>query len=133
MHFSMLDWTIFSAFSIFFFTYAIPLTCPSKIKHTGISRSQPAPRLTLLPKTRARIDVLVRDKNSQKWSHIFWGTRPITTLFLVIATSWGSYSFPFSFRQISHSPPINRIQMLMYVWYPREYELKYQNWNQIKI
>ena len=79
MHFSMRDWTIFSASSIFFFTHAIPLTWPWKIKRTRISRPQPAPRLTLLPKTRARIDVLGRDKNFRKWSHIFWGTGPTKT------------------------------------------------------
>ena len=30
MHFSMRDWTIFSASSIFFFTHAIPLTLQAK-------------------------------------------------------------------------------------------------------
>ena len=33
MHFSMRDWTICSASSILFFTHAIPLTLPWKIKH----------------------------------------------------------------------------------------------------
>ena len=32
--------------------------------------------------------------------------------------------FPFSFRQISDSSPINDTQMFMYSWHPREYELK---------
>ena len=62
---------------------------------TWISRPWPASRLTLLPKTQARTDFLDWDKNFQKLSHIFWGRGPTTKLFLVIATAWGSFSFPF--------------------------------------
>ena len=43
----------------------------------------------------------------------------------LIARAWGSYWFRFSFRHVSDSSQINGIQMFMYAWYPREYELKY--------
>ena len=69
----MQDWAIFSASSICFFTHAIPLTLPWNIKHTRISRLWPAPRLTALPKTRVRINVLGREIRIPKYDDIyFW-------------------------------------------------------------
>ena len=49
---------------------------------------------------RARIDVLGRNKNFQKWSHIFWGTRPAATLFLVIVQHQDHIRFLFLFDKL---------------------------------
>ena len=95
-----------------------------KTKQTGISRPYPAPRLTLLPNTRAHIDVLDRNKNFQKKPHIFLGAYLMPKFPQIKATAWEPYTYPFSSWQVSNSSPVNGTQMLMYSWYPREYQLK---------
>ena len=122
MYYLKRAWTFYSAFSIFF-THSTPFTQPWKAKQIETLRPHPALRLNLLPNTQIRIDVVGRDINFQKKPHVFWGIFP-TTFPWIEATVWGSYTFPFTFRQVSALFPINGTLMFMYSWFPREYELK---------
>ena len=63
MHFSMRDWTICSASSILFFTHAIPLTLPWKIKHYFIRN-----KVTSLTKKMEKMRI---ESKKQKISLIF--------------------------------------------------------------
>ena len=102
-HFLNLFSTRASSSSTFPLIHRTAFWWPWNMYRTGISRPCPAPRLTLVPKTSARIEVLGRDRNLQKKPQMFSGTCPTIAFPAIIATACGSWTFPFSFRQKSES------------------------------
>ena len=75
-HFLNLFSTRASSSSTFPLIHRTAFWWPWNMYRTGISRPCPAPRLTLVPKTSARIEVLGRDRNLQKKPQMFSGTCP---------------------------------------------------------